>query len=153
MPKQSDGSSPLTAEKRYEQICKNITECDEISFKLLGLVPVVTGSTIFVIFLKGEVKLSPIIIFISLFGSIVTFGVFRWELRNIQTCKWLRERAAEIETKEFGLEKGQFAGRQDSPKFLGFPIGKTEAEEIIYIATIIAWLVLAGVAALSYYLR
>lgn len=136
---------PDSAEKRYAEICTSIRTTDEISFKLLGLVPLLSG-TVMVVLLRAEVKPTPLLLLLSLFGAVTTFGLYRWELRNIQTCEWLRARGAEIESIEFGLEKGLFAGRSreqfTAPKFLGLQIGKTRAEGIIYIATIIAWLVL-----------
>lgn len=145
--KQSD-----SAEKRYAEICTSIRTTDEISFKLLGLVPLLSGTAI-VVLLKAEAKLSPLLLLLCLFGAVISFGLYRWELRNIQTCEWLRDRGAEIESAEFGLEKGLFVGRSreqfPAPKFLGFQIGKTRAEGIIYVATIIAWLVLPWVSSLS----
>ena len=82
---------------------------------------------------------------ISLFGTMVTLGLFRWELRNIQNCKWLASRAAEMEKDEFGVTSGQFSGRDEAPRLFGVRVGKTEAEKIIYIATIFSWLALPWV--------
>jgi len=73
------------AEKRYEQICASIRTTDEISFKLLGLVPLLAGAAIGVI-LGGKLAESPFVVFTSLFGAVVTVGLFGWELRNIQIC-------------------------------------------------------------------
>ena len=95
---------------------------------------------------------------------MLTFGLFRWELRNIETCSWLIKRAADLERsqfklEQFGSEKGQFAGREKGPPLYPFfgkrqkgkdnkpipwlqhPIGKTEAEKIIYITAIGAWII------------
>ncbi len=152
------------AEKRYEEICTNIRALDENSFKLLSYVPLVSGSAIVVVLLKGEAGLSWMTILLSLVGAIVTFGLYRWEFRNIQICKWLQECADEMERNEFNVAEGkeQFAIRlQKSPprfknsdydilhKFLGFSIVQRRAETIIYWTTIIAWLLLP----LAVYLR
>lgn len=82
---------------------------------------------------------------VSLFGAVVTLGLFRWELRNIQNCKWLASRAVEMERNEFGVTSGQFSGRDEAPRLFGFRVGKTGAEKIIYIATTLSWLALPWV--------
>jgi hypothetical protein len=151
-------------EKTYTEICENIRALDANSFKLLSFVPIVSGSAIVAVLLKGEAGLSWVTILLSLAGAFVTFGFYRWEFRNIQICKWLQECADGIEREAFVVEGGkeQFAIRaQDPPprfknlyyddlhKFLGFPIFQRTAEHIIYWTTIIAWLVLP----LAVYLR
>ena len=133
--------SRASAEKRYEEICTSIRTTDEISFKLLGLVPLLSGAAIVTVS-KGDLDQAPLLWLVSIFGAVVTFGLFRWELRNIQNCKWLACRAAEMERNEFGVTSGQFSGRDEAPRLFGFRVGKTEAEKIIYIATILAWLAL-----------
>lgn len=143
-PLNKDPTPRLGIEKRYEAICASIRATDEISFKLLGLIPLLTGAVIVAI-LKGEVSQQGLVWVISAFGAIVTFGIFRWELRNIQTCKWLMKEGGRIETEELGLTVGQFTGRDAAPTLLGFRMGKTEAEKIIYIASVIAWLTLPWV--------
>lgn len=144
-------------EKTYTEICENIRALDSNSFKLLSFVPLVSGSAIMAVFLKGEAGISWITILFSLAGALVTFGLYRWEFRNIQICKWLQKCAIEIERNQFGVEEGkeQFAIRmqKNPPKFmnpdfdtlhmlLGIPITQRTAEHIIYWTTIIAWLLL-----------
>lgn len=144
-------------EKIYPEICANIKALDENSFKLLSFVPLVSGSAIIVVLLKGEAGLSWITLLLSLVGAAVTFGLYRWEFRNIQICNWLQECADEIERNEFGAEKGkeQFAIRMqrtppkfDNPdydslhKLFGISIYQRTAEHIIYWTTIIGWLLL-----------
>lgn len=144
-------------EKTYSEICENIRTLDANSFKLLSFVPLISGSAIVAVLLKGEAGLSWITILLSLVGALVTFGLYRWEFRNIQICKWLQERANAIERNYFGVERGkeQFAIRAEQPpprfensnydnlhRFLGLSIFQRTAEKIIYWTTIIAWLVL-----------
>lgn len=144
---------PEEALKRYERILDDINVTDQISFRLLEFVPLVSGSGILgsglaAILIENSAAI-PAVVFVSLFGALVTFGFFRWELRNIQTCRWLQERAAAMEREIFGLEKAHFAGRADAPRFLGRRFGKTEAERIVYTTTIAAWLVLPVVVVLA----
>ena len=110
---------------------------DDISFKLLGFVPLFSVAAITGILLKTESKMSLALIVVSFVGAVSTLGFWIWERRNIQTCLWLRDRAADIERATFGpAYVGQFARFPTAPHKLG----KTEAEKIVYAATLIAWL-------------
>jgi hypothetical protein len=90
-----------------------------------------------------------------LYAALITLGLFRWELRNIQTCDWLRRRREALEkTKQLGapmliderigeLRVGdrRIADRRIGKLRIGdLRIGKTEAEKLIYSLTILAWL-------------
>lgn len=154
-----DGSAtsdqkPVAAEKRYAEICSNIRATDGISFKLVGLVPLVSGAGIFVLLDRSkDLTWSPMAIFAAVFGAVVTFAIYRWEVRNIQTCRWLIERAAELERNELGLASGQFYARDPAPVLFGRRMGKTEAERLLYWTTIAAWLLLPVIAAATRHLR
>jgi hypothetical protein len=146
-----------TAEERYKQLLADIRITDDISFKLLGFVPLVSGggviaSSVGALFVQTNAW-SPALVFISVFASIVTFGFYRWEQRNIQRCNWLIERAATVEREEFGLAVGEYAGRPSAPTVLGVPMGKTESETLIYWATIVAWLLVPVVVAIAHPLK
>jgi hypothetical protein len=128
----------LSEDRRFQELCAHLRTTDDISFKLLGLVPLVSAAGIATVFLKAEPRLSAFVYFVSLFASTVTLAFFIWERRNIQTCKWLRDRAAE-------LEASAIDGSSDKGHFVGFPrspLGKTEAEKVVYAATVFAWLAL-----------
>jgi hypothetical protein len=141
-------------QQRYSEICTDIRTTDDISFKLLGFVPLVSGIGIFAVLdlLGGGVAPWPTTVFVSLFGATITFALFRWELRNIQICKWLRKRAEDLERDELKLTAGPFLGRHDAPMFLGHHIGKEQAEKLLYTTTIAAWLSLPAIAAMIRYL-
>src|SRR5439155_26019418 len=89
----------LTPEHVYAETCANIRATDEISFKLLCIVPLLSGATLVTFFLKGPVAFekAPLIITLSLFDALITLVLFRWKLRNIQTSSCLRRRAAALE--------------------------------------------------------
>jgi hypothetical protein len=154
--------APEDARQLYDQVCANIRATDENSFKLLSLVPLVSGGGI-TLLLSTNTSFTrlPLVVFVGLFGAVVTFGLFRWELRNIQTCSRLIRVGASLERKGFELPStGQFSGREYEPApllyagrfrvpaFLRHEIGKREAERIIYSAAIVAWLLLPVVSAL-----
>lgn len=126
------------SENYYTHLNANIRFTDDISFKLLGLVPLFSGSGILVALLKSEYIWSPAIYGMAAFGALITFGLFRWELRNIQTCLWLIKCGKELEQTEDATKSGQFYQRPDAP----MGIGKTNAEKLIYGVTIFTWLLL-----------
>jgi hypothetical protein len=122
----------------YTNLNNNIRFTDDISFKLLGFVPLFSGSGILVAVLKSEYIWSQAIYAMAAFGALITLGLFRWELRNIQTCLWLIKCGAALEEKEDATKPGQFYRRPDAP----MGIGKTKAEQLIYGVTIFTWLLL-----------
>jgi hypothetical protein len=133
------GSEPLSNERLYTEICSDIRATDEISFKLLGLVPIVSGAAFVTLFFREDLAAKPpLLVTLALFAALITLGLFRWELRNIQRCEWLRRRAK-------ALEKGLAVADTDPAQLASQPepplgIGKTEAEKWIYSITILAWL-------------
>jgi len=130
--------TPLSVERLYAETCSSIRATDEISFKLMGFVPLVSGAALLTLFLKETISSdkASLVVALALFAAMVTLGLFRWELRNIQTCSWLRRRAEALEET---LVKTSGAPRQPKPP-LG--IGKTEAEKAIYSITILVWLIM-----------
>jgi len=138
--------SVLTIEARWRELCAQHRATDDISSKLLGLVPLFTAAAIAVVLLKSEAKFSAPMLLASLAGSITTLGLWVWERRNIQTCLWLRDRAADIERLCLGAAvMGQFAGLPTAPG----GHGKTDAERIVYAITLGSWLLLPVIAAPS----
>ena len=154
----------------YKEICANIRNTDEISFKLLGIVPFSAGvgagalvllekSTL----LKDYTVLA--VISLSLLGAAVTFGLFRWELRNIQRCVWLISRAANIEALIMKRPNLQYDGmakeeqrtassvdtiRLDSLFDRSGRWGKTRSEKLVYSAAIASWFVPLALALLKW---
>jgi hypothetical protein len=132
----------------YREIAVNIRTTDEISFKLLKVVPATAGvgAGVLAVLERAALLNQPnqlaaglIVLSLSLVGAIVTWGFYRWELRNIQRCDWLCDRAADIEHSEVRQFKGW---RERTPKAGG---GKAAAEALIYRAATAAWLIPPGV--------
>lgn len=177
--------------KLYGEVCTNIRTSDDISFKLLSFVPLLSssGAAILTIAKTGAGMSSVAIIILSLTAATITFGLFKWELRNVQKCEWLIDRAAALENLEADLETladrntviSQFHGWDDleRPPLFGklspipnrngakvMPaaetaqgenrpwykraIGKTQAERIVYWASIIAWLAPVAMASIRW---
>ena len=115
-----DKNSIPELDKLYSEINANIRFTDEISFKLLGLVPFVSGAGIFGLTLS-DLTSSPFATLISFFAAIVTFALFMWELRNIDMCKWFVSRAEKMESENFGM-KAEDVKRPEPKKILGLSV-------------------------------
>jgi hypothetical protein len=141
----TDDVPGVGADKLYEQLSAGIRATDEISFKLLGLVPLVSGAALGTLLFKDAqpigARLSPsLITLLALFAAAVTLGLFRWELRNVQECAHLIGIAGALARGQL-VAVGVPAERRKRPP-RPQRIGKTEAEKIIDGATIVAWLAL-----------
>jgi hypothetical protein len=155
-------TQPLQPDKLldiYKDIGNNIRVTDDISFKLLGIVPLASGigsGALTILekskFLEGYSGVA--VAGLSALGALITLGLFRWELRNIQRCNWFMSRAANFEAQMLRTENLQFDGmvkpEHRSAKTLNevhvsslfeTPWGKTQAEKLVYLAAIGAWLV------------
>jgi hypothetical protein len=136
----SDGATTgLTTDTLYTEICASVRYCDDVSFKLLGLVPLVSGAALIGFIVKDNIPAELVTTF-SLFAASISLGLFRWELRNIQTCSWFIGYASDLEwqTLTSGKNPELFRPRPNSPQ----SVGKTEAEKLIYATTIVVWLCL-----------
>ena len=127
-------------DRRWQEMCTHIRTTDEISFKLLGAVPLVSAAGIAASVLTTDVRFTPVFVLFCLFAAGVTLALWIWERRNIQTCLWVRERAAKLEKQTFGDMPGHFCAFPDAPGRKG----KTIAEKIVYGLTIGSWLLLPG---------
>ena len=131
-------SQELSDAELYEQWCAYIRATDDISFKLIGIVPLVSGTGLLTILFAAPPP--RVLITLSLFAAAITLGLFRWELRNLQNCKWLVYYADELEKTVLGSdpEMKKLEEWPDPPHW----IGKSEAEKFIYTVTIVTWLAL-----------
>lgn len=73
---------------------------------------------------------------LSIVGFLITFGLFRWELRNVQLCVWFMEGAEQLQkyvlrkdhpdpptaTGETSLIRLQYLGSHPRPKFPKLPL-------------------------------
>jgi hypothetical protein len=126
---------------KYQQIYEQVRAKDDISFKLLSLVPLISGAGISIL-VKTNIDWG-LKCFVSAFGATVTFSIFRWELRNIQWCDWLLERAQTIDE----VRMWPAPGLRIRPGWQ-VAFGKTESEVVLYNAVIVAWLLLPGLVAI-----
>jgi len=158
----------------YKEICTNIRATDDISFNILRAVPVVSalGSGALT-FLQSPDQPSNqpacAVAALALLGALVTVGLFRWELRNIQKCKWLIACAGDVEhevidkllltTKGRPPFRGMISDGDPKPAKMDDTSvsskgkwlrprkwGKTESAKLIYAAAVVAWLIPVAIA-------
>jgi hypothetical protein len=140
---EASSSDSVTPEKLYEIQQANIKETDQISFKLLGLVPLVNGVALLAAVLGSSTisrPSAPAIVALSLFGAFVTLGLFWWELRNIQSCLRYIEIAEILEAGVLARARVPDRLRRRPPAPGG--LGKRRGEKLIYSAVVVSWLVL-----------
>ena len=167
-PQDDDARKAIDAQVSalYQDLIANIKVTDDISFKLLGTVPLLSGigSGALSLLLKSGHSLNDYtVLALSLVGCAITFGLYKWELRNIQRCSWFISRAAKIEQRLFRTDEAcQFYGFDSDEhlkakklasieikSFWKLSWGKTRAEKLIYTAAMTAWLIPAAVSVAS----
>jgi hypothetical protein len=139
--------SKLSLSDLYIQAYTNMRATDEISLKLLAAIPFVSGVGISLLVRKPtEAFPAGARLLVSLFAAVVTFAIYRWERRNISTCKHYRNYAEEMENKYGISPTGQKPPQelskepQKENRFFSRRWGKTEAEILLYWTVIAGWL-------------
>ena len=128
--------------KVYEQLCNSYRAIDDFRAKLLGFLPLATGTGVFLLLtdqakiLSMQNLLKPI----GLFGFVVTLGLFFYELYGIKKCACIIEVGKDLEVNLLKVSKGQFATR---PHGVALLINEPFAASLIYPAVLAAWTFLA----------
>jgi hypothetical protein len=79
----------------YQEICNNYRAIDDLRMRLMGLFSIASGVGIAV--LANSEQVWNLVVPIGLFGFLVTFGLFLFELRRIQRCAALIKAGEAIE--------------------------------------------------------
>jgi hypothetical protein len=119
----------------YDQLCVSYRAIDDFRAKLLGFLPLATGGGVF---LAVNTKLNlqtEFLVPVGLFGSLVTLGLFAYEIYGIRKCHALIKAGAALE-QELGLSAGQFL---DRPRAVFGVVNEPFAASIIYPAVMAAW--------------
>jgi hypothetical protein len=122
----------------YQEVCKGHAAIADFRAKLLALLPIASAGGI-ALLLKGEHPLEDaLVIAIGVFGLVVTFGLFMYELRGVQDCVELRARAEALEhAMHIPDGASQFAGRDRG--HLGGLVDEIGAGWVVYPAVMAAW--------------
>jgi predicted ester cyclase len=137
----TDEEEPTSETLRYEygEICRSHQSIADFRGRLLGLLPLASGTGIF---LLAESELatdsSAFLIAAGLFGAVVTLGLYLYEKRGMKECLLLRERGENLE-RRLGLGPNVAQFQNNRPGFVG-PQG---AGPIVYFAVVAAWLFVA----------
>jgi len=133
--------------KVYDQLCISYRAIDDFRAKLLGFLPLVSGSGAFLLLNESVVGpnrgalVQQYLASIATFGFVVTLGLFTYELYGIRKCHALIEAGARLE-RVLHVHAGQFTRR---PRSVLFVINEPFAAAIIYPAVLAAWAFLACV--------
>jgi len=126
----------------YQETCKTHGAIADFRAKLLALLPIASGTGIFLLLGKLNGDNRKLLAAVGLFGIAVTFGLFMYELRGIEDCTALRGRARNME---------QALGVQEPvSQFRDWPSGKLNlADEIgaawiVYMTVLASWIFVAG---------
>jgi hypothetical protein len=126
----------------YRELSTSYRAIDDFRAKLLGFLPLATGTGMFLVL--GNVKditppkdgatteLWPAI---GIFGFLITLGLFLYEIYGIKKCDALIQAGGEMES-SMGITNGQFCRR---PQNVAFVINEPFASGIIYPAVLAAW--------------
>lgn len=134
----------------YEQVCSAHNEISEFRAKLLALLPIASGTGIFLLLSEKITAEATIhLVAVGMFGALITLGLFLYELRGIHRCHTLRECG---KTLERDLMKDNCTGMftvERASVLKGF-VGVTWAALIIYPTVIGAWSYVASVGYFGY---
>jgi hypothetical protein len=140
-PEQTPSEETLRME--YGEVCKSHNAITDFRAKLLALLPIASGSGIFLLLTKRSEPIDTRYLYaIGLFGFLITLGLFIYELRGIQHCKHLERLASWLE-EQLHLREAQFIGRPKGR--LGGFVGAQGAAYIIYPTLLAAWIFVAFV--------
>ena len=122
----------------YGEICNSWRMLTDVRFKLLGLVPTVSAAVLISLLsrTKPDEGLSPLSrITISVFGLLVTVGIWIYDQRNTKLYIDLVRCGHRIE-EELGIDTGQFRGRiSPTPAWLNH----RNATNLIYAVAVLGW--------------
>jgi hypothetical protein len=130
MPDSQDDKLKTT----YEQLCMSYRAIDDFRAKLLGFLPLATGTGIFLLF-DNPTDLPPRYLeTVGAFGVFITLGLFAYELYGIKKCHSLIKAGQHLED-QMSI-RGQFKER---PREVIRLINEPFAAGVIYPAVLAAW--------------
>jgi hypothetical protein len=123
----------------YDQLCYSYRAIDDFRAKLLGFLPLASGTGIFLLIPdNSKSPLNTYLVPVGAFGFLITLGLFFYEIYGIKKCHALIKAGQKIEDQM--RIRGQFQGRP--PGVAGF-INEPFAAGVIYPAVLAAWTFLA----------
>ena len=142
----TDNNSVVTLEDNlkevYKELCDSYRAIDEFRSKLLGFLPLATGTGILFLLKKvpsidnSTIQNKEIMFTIGIFGCLITFGLFLYEIYGIKKCGALIFTGQCIEIL-LNRQTGQFLSRpQKAIRWINEPT----ASGFIYPAVMAGWI-------------
>ncbi|CAH0136756.1 hypothetical protein SRABI26_00371 [Arthrobacter sp. Bi26] len=126
----------------YSELGSQIRVLTDVRFRLLTIVPTVSGLALTVLLTQPVRDASPLLVFLaSVFGFGVTLGIRIYDVRNSQLYDDLISRARSLEAL-FGVERGPYMRRSRSL----WPIEHDFGLFVVYALVLSAWLIGAVVS-------
>lgn len=128
-----------TLRAEYQEVCNSHLAITDFRGKLLGLLPIASGTGIFLLLDKPiktpDTTFTTFLVAAGIFGAAVTIGLFSYEYGGMRECHRLRECGKNLERK-LKLESHCSRFQNTQPGLLGPP----EAGVIVYFAVVAAWI-------------
>ena len=90
-------TDPTTHHAVYAEVCRSYHGIDEFRAKLLALLPLASGTGIFVMLEPGSPAGLSYLSAVGAFGLLASLGLYAYELRGIQRCNRLIRIGAPLE--------------------------------------------------------
>ena len=129
----------------YQELCNSYRAIDDFRAKLLGFLPLASGTGIFLLIRPVDGDLSDetktLLWAAGAFGFFITLGLFCYELYGVKKCHALINAGKELE-EDLGIDaqRGQFTAR---PRDVAGLINEPFAAGVIYPTVLAAWTFLA----------
>jgi hypothetical protein len=138
----ADAPPPENLRTVYGELCTSYRAIDDFRTKLLGFLPLATGSGLFLLATDPQklAVIRPYFESIGLFGFSITLGLFCYEFYGIKKCGALIRAGRALE-KQLHIGDGQFLQRPH--EVLGL-INEPFAAGVIYPAVLAAWTFVAS---------
>jgi hypothetical protein len=143
--KKPAGEKDPTADNRktaYQELCNSYRAIDDFRAKLLGFLPLATGTGIFLLLDKlndvDNLKVGTkfLLTAVGAFGFFITLGLFSYEIYGIKKCCALILAGQRMEVSLGIKDDGQFLNR---PQNVAYVINEPFAAGVIYPTVLAAW--------------
>lgn len=137
----------------YDRTTDQLKTLTDVRFKLLALVPTVSGTAIG---LLGHPRSASELLGVGMLGLVATFGILLYELRNTHLYDYALQRAKQLEARlelvsTFGGAGtgGLYTERPDrSVRLFGIAVGHDRGLSLVYGAALAGWAYLVAWGAL-----
>lgn len=130
----------LNLMKAYEQLCGSYHAIDDFRAKLLAFLPLASSGGIFFLLNSLTDDTKPFFTPLGVFGALITFGLFAYEIFGIRKCHALIQAGEQIEYLLDIHQQGQFTTR---PPAVARLMNEPFAAGVIYPAVLAAWVYIA----------